>query len=79
MNRFLQRLEAEKVLMADGATGTNLQKAGLGPGMHSEDWVLDYPEKILDLEKAFVAAGSDIILTCTFGATCPDERRRTCG
>jgi 5-methyltetrahydrofolate--homocysteine methyltransferase len=30
---------------------------------------LDHPEKILDLEKAFVAAGSDIILTCTFGGT----------
>jgi 5-methyltetrahydrofolate--homocysteine methyltransferase len=71
MNRFLQRLEAGKVLVADGATGTNLQKAGLGPGMHAEDWVLDCPEKILDLEKAFIAAGSDIILTCTFGATRP--------
>ncbi len=69
MNRFLQRLETEKVLVADGATGTNLQKVGLGAGMHSEDWVLDCPEKILDLEKTFVAAGSDIILTCTFGGT----------
>ncbi len=69
MNRLLQRLESEKVLVADGATGTNLQKVGLGGGMHAEDWVLDNSEKILDLEKAFVAAGSDIILTCTFGAT----------
>ncbi len=69
MNRFLQRLEEKRVLVADGATGTNLQKVGLTGGMHAEDWVLDHPEKILDLEKAFVAAGSDIILTCTFGAT----------
>src|SRR5512140_1118758 len=69
MNRLLQRLEEKKVLVADGATGTNLQKVGLAGGMHSEDGVLDQPQKILDLEKAFVAAGSDIVLTCTFGAT----------
>ncbi len=69
MNRFLQRLQEKSVLVADGATGTNLQKVGLTGGMHAEDWVLDCPEKILDLEKAFVKAGSDIVLTCTFGAT----------
>ncbi len=69
MNRLLQRLQDNRVLVADGATGTNLQKVGLNGGMHAEDWVLDCPEKILDLEKAFVAAGSDIILTCTFGGT----------
>src|SRR5512142_1019401 len=69
MNRLLQRLDEKKMLVADGATGTNLQKVGLGGGMHAEDWVLDHPERIRDLEKAFVAAGSDIILTCTFGAT----------
>ncbi len=71
MNRFLERLGTAKVLIADGATGTNLQKVGLAGGMHAEDWVLDCPEKILELEKAFIAAGSDIILTCTFGATRP--------
>jgi 5-methyltetrahydrofolate--homocysteine methyltransferase len=69
MNKFLERLASGAVMVADGATGTNLQKVGLGAGMHAEDWVLDCPERILDLEKAFVAAGSDIILTCTFGAT----------
>jgi len=71
MSRFLERLAAGEVLIADGATGTNLQKVGLGGGMHAEDWVLDCPEKILDLEKAFIAAGSNLILTCTFGATRP--------
>ena len=71
MNKFLERLESGNVLVADGATGTNLQKVGLAAGMHTEDWVMDHPDKILALEKAFVAAGSDIILTCTFGATRP--------
>ena len=65
-----------EVLVADGATGTNLQKVGLGAGQHPEDWVFDCPDKIVDLAKAFIAAGSDIILTCTFGATRPRLRGR---
>jgi 5-methyltetrahydrofolate--homocysteine methyltransferase len=69
MNRFVERLNKGEVLVTDGATGTNLQKSGLSSGMHTEDWIFDQPQKILDLEKAFVAAGSDIILTCTFGGT----------
>ncbi len=69
MPPFLERLGEGKTLVADGATGTNLQKLGLPAGVHPEDWVLDKPEKILMLEQAFVEAGSDIILTCTFGAT----------
>jgi 5-methyltetrahydrofolate--homocysteine methyltransferase len=56
-------------LAADGATGTNLQAAGLEPGGHSEEWVFDHPDRILKLEREFVEAGADIILTCTFGAT----------
>jgi 5-methyltetrahydrofolate--homocysteine methyltransferase len=71
MNRFLERLRSGEILVADGATGTNLQKVGLAAGTHTEDWVLDHPDKILELEKAFVAAGADILLTCTFGGTRP--------
>jgi methionine synthase I (cobalamin-dependent) len=71
MMGILERLEAGEILVADGATGTNLQKVGLVGGIHTEDWIMDEPQKILDLEKAFVAAGVDIILTCTFGGTRP--------
>lgn len=71
MSGLIERLGAGEILVADGATGTNLQNVGLVGGIHTEDWVLDHPEKILDLEKAFVAAGADIILTCTFGGTRP--------
>jgi 5-methyltetrahydrofolate--homocysteine methyltransferase len=67
---FLDRLASGKTLVSDGATGTNLQKVGLKPGMSPEVWVMEQPEKILELETAFVRAGSDIILTCTFGGTC---------
>lgn len=69
MNKFLERLQSGKTIVADGATGTNLHKMGLQPGIAPEDLVLDQPELILKLESAFAAAGSDIILTCTFGGT----------
>lgn len=69
MNKFLQLLGSGKTLVADGATGTNLHKLGLQPGIPPEELVFDQPELLLELETAFVAAGSDIILTCTFGGT----------
>jgi 5-methyltetrahydrofolate--homocysteine methyltransferase len=69
MNKFLERLDAGETLVADGATGTNLQKMGLKPGKAPEDLVIDQPDLLLKLEGAFVEAGSDIILTCTFGGT----------
>lgn len=69
MNTFLNRLADERLLVADGATGTNLQAMGLPPGVHTEDWLIEHPERILALEKAFVDAGADLILTCTFGGS----------
>ena len=67
-NAFLEKLKTG-ILVADGATGTNLQKVGLKAGTHPEVWVLEDPEKIMALERSFVEAGSDLILTCTFGGT----------
>lgn len=69
MNPFLERLNAGEVLVADGATGTNLQKMGLQGKYVPEDLVLDQPDILLRLETSFVEAGSDLILTCTFGGT----------
>lgn len=69
MNKFLERLNAGEILVADGATGSNLQKMGLKPGRPPEDLIIDNPDLIYQLEKSFVDAGSDIILTCTFGST----------
>lgn len=69
MNPFLERMNAGDVLVADGATGTNLQKMGLQGKFVPEDLVLDQPDILLKLETSFVEAGSDIILTCTFGGT----------
>ena len=69
MNPFLERLNAGETFVADGATGTNLQKMGLQGKFVPEDLVLDQPDILLTLEASFVEAGSDIILTCTFGGT----------
>lgn len=69
MNKFLERLNSGEILVADGATGSNLQKMGLKPGQPPEDLIIDDPDTVFQLESMFVAAGADIILTCTFGGT----------
>ncbi|MCC7359462.1 MAG: homocysteine S-methyltransferase family protein [Anaerolineales bacterium] len=66
---FLDRLKAGDVLVADGATGTNLQARGLAFGKAPEEWLFEQPEQIRQLHRDFVAAGANILLTCTFGGT----------
>ena len=66
---FSELLAARGVLVADGATGTNYQDKGLGLGVAPEEWLFDAPELVLELHREFVAAGVDLILTNTFGAT----------
>jgi 5-methyltetrahydrofolate--homocysteine methyltransferase len=56
-----------RVLLADGATGTNYMMNGLGPGEPPEFWVTDRPDDVMSLHQQFVDAGADIILTNTFG------------
>ena len=62
-------LEAIKtrVLLSDGAMGTQLQRAGLEPGGCGEAWNVDHPDRVLSIQRAYVNAGSDILLTNTFG------------
>lgn len=64
---FLSLLNQKPTLVLDGATGTNLQKRGLPIGTAPETWLFDNPTSISQLYSDFVQAGSDIILTCTFG------------
>lgn len=66
---FLSRINAKELLASDGATGSTLIARGLPSGMTSESWVLDQPEKIIQLHRDFITAGADIILSCTFGAS----------
>ena len=58
----------ERVLLADGAMGTQLQQAGLEPGGCGEIWNVDNPEPVLAIQRGYVEAGSDCLLTNTFGA-----------
>lgn len=68
MSDLLSRLLSERPwLLADGATGTSLFALGLGHGDAPELWNIDQPEKVKQHYKGFVDAGSDIILTNTFG------------
>ncbi len=55
-------------IFLDGATGTNLMKAGMPQGVCVEKWVLDNPDIIIALQKEYVESGSDIIYASTFGA-----------
>ncbi len=68
-NSLQQLLDERGVLLADGATGTNLFAAGLQTGDAPELWNIDHPDRIADLHRSFVEAGSDIILTNSFGGT----------
>ena len=60
-------LESGRVLLADGATGTNYFRMGLEAGEAPELWNVDHPERVQELHRAFVDAGADIILTNSFG------------
>lgn len=55
-------------LFLDGATGTNLMKAGLPVGVCPEAWILEHPDALLSLQSAFVKAGAQVIYAPTFSA-----------
>lgn len=56
----------DRFLLLDGATGTNLQKAGMPTGVCPEQWILEHKEVILELQKNYVEAGTDILYAPTF-------------
>ncbi len=64
---FFELLEEREWLLADGATGTNYFKKGLGAGDPPELWNVDHPDRVRDLHREFIEAGADIVLTNTFG------------
>jgi 5-methyltetrahydrofolate--homocysteine methyltransferase len=68
-NLFEKLLNEKHTLLADGATGTNLFAMGLQSGDAPELWNIDQPQKIARLYRDFIDAGSDIVLTNTFGGT----------
>jgi 5-methyltetrahydrofolate--homocysteine methyltransferase len=66
-DRLSQLLQIRRWLLADGATGTNLFAVGLVSGDAPELWNFEHPERIANLHRSFIEAGSDIVLTNSFG------------
>lgn len=63
-----KELAERKIILLDGATGSNLRRAGMPAGVCTEQWALEHPEIIMELQRAYVEAGSDIIYAPTFSA-----------
>lgn len=64
---FLEKAK-DHVILLDGATGSNLRKAGMPVGISSEEWVLKNPGVLQELQRTYVAAGSEIVYAPTFAA-----------
>jgi 5-methyltetrahydrofolate--homocysteine methyltransferase len=65
----LQDAARMRPLLGDGAMGTQLMLAGLDQGACGEEWNLTHPERVLAIQRRYVEAGSDCLLTNTFGAS----------
>jgi methionine synthase I (cobalamin-dependent) len=69
MERLNNLLQTGKPILLDGAMGTMLMAAGLDPGDCPEEWNILQPEKVRGIHKAYIEAGSQIILTNSFGGS----------
>ena len=67
MSETFMQAFGRRVLLGDGAMGTQLQCAGLEAGGCGEAWNLEHPGRLLAIQKAYVKAGSDCLTTNTFG------------
>ena len=68
MHPLIQQLLAQSPVITDGAWGTQLQARGLALGEFPDAWNLTHPERVAEVARAYVEAGSQVILTNTFGA-----------
>lgn len=69
MTHPLLHAARERVLVADGAMGTELQAAGLEPGACGELWNVEHPERVQRVHERYRAAGAAVLLTNTFGSS----------
>ncbi len=67
MNKLEALFACSRVLFADGAMGTMLFDAGLGSGESPQGWNLSHPERVRAVHRAYLEAGSQVILSNTFG------------
>jgi methionine synthase I (cobalamin-dependent) len=66
MTPLLEVLRSGRVLVMDGAMGTELQRAGLAPGENAAAWNFLHPEKVAAVHRAYLDAGAEVLLTNTF-------------
>jgi 5-methyltetrahydrofolate--homocysteine methyltransferase len=69
MKRRLQDVIRERTLLGDGAMGTQLMLAGLEQGNCGEAWNVAHPDRVLAIQRRYVEAGSDCLITNTFGGS----------
>jgi 5-methyltetrahydrofolate--homocysteine methyltransferase len=67
MKKTLREALLERRLVCDGAMGTQLMLAGLEQGACGEAWNLTHPERVLAIQRRYVEAGTDCLITNTFG------------
>ncbi len=63
-----RKLCSEKIIYLDGATGSNLMKAGMPVGVCPEQWILEHEDVLVSLQQAYVQAGTNIVYAPTFTA-----------
>src|ERR1700741_2198868 len=69
MKKLLHEACKSRTLLGDGAMGTQLMLAGLEQGNCGEAWNLTHPERVLAIQRRYAEAGSECILTNTFGGS----------
>lgn len=67
MKGILDRIAQGEILISDGAMGTFLHAKGLAPGECPESWCITHPDAVREIAEAYIAAGSDIVETNSFG------------
>lgn len=63
-----KKLSSREIVLLDGATGSNLMKAGMPRGICTEKWICENPKPLTELQKAYQQAGSQIVYAPTFSA-----------
>jgi methionine synthase I (cobalamin-dependent) len=70
MTPLLEVLRSRRVLLMDGATGTELQRRGLKPGANTAAWNVLHPDRVEAVHRGYLDAGADVLLTNTFSINC---------
>ena len=79
MGALLNLLTGKNVLVSDGAWGTMLQARGLTPEQCPEEWNVSHAEDVISVAGQYARAGSDLVLTNTFGGSATKLAKMGCG